>query len=185
MPTPALSSHEYPELTTEFFWEWGPIRAQFEPIETLPPADMISNVRVVPFVGEKVIVIYVRDWDGQWDHPGGTLEPGETYLQAAERELMEEAGARLIEFTPFGVFHCWSEAEKPYRPHLPFPEFYHVAGFADVERVSDRGNPSDGETISEVASIDLDEACRRLGTRHDGDWQAELYRLAASIRASR
>ncbi len=184
MPSPPLSSAEYPELSRPFFWEWGQIEGRFELIDSLPPEEMISNVRIVPFADDQPVLIAMQD-HGMWDHPGGTLEPGESYLEAVERELMEEAGARLLEFHPFGVFHCRTLSDTPYRPHLPYPEFDMLAGYADVELVAAPGNPHDGETITQVAAVDLDEACRRLGTRHDGKWQSEMYRLAASIRSSR
>lgn len=181
--TPARSLENYSALAEGWYWDWGPMKVQFELIDELPPAELIANVRILPFIGEQAVIIHIDDWGGMWDMPGGTLEPGESYLQAVERELLEEAGAKLINFEPFGVLHCWSDAETPYKPHLPFPEFYQLVGHADVELIKPPENPSDGETISEVVALDLDEACRRLTTRHDGTWEEELYRLAASIRS--
>jgi hypothetical protein len=36
--------------------------------------------------------------NGLWDITGETLEPGETYLQTIQREMLEEAGAKLLTF---------------------------------------------------------------------------------------
>ena len=44
-----------------------------------------------------------------WEIPGGHIEPGETALEAAARELQEETGA--VDFTLFPV--CWYSAFRP------------------------------------------------------------------------
>lgn len=48
----------------------------------------------------------------RWGYPGGSVEEGETFEQAAYRELEEETGVRLApgSLEPVGEFEFWSEA---------------------------------------------------------------------------
>src|SRR3954469_20319929 len=137
---------QFPELFTPV--RWGPVEAVFVPKPILPPHPLIAHVNLVPFVGHNTVVIHLAD--GRPELPGGTLEPGEDYLPAIERELMEEAGARLRTFTLLGAWRCHSVAAEPYRPHLPHPDFYRVVGYGDVDLVGDPSNPENGEQIAAV-----------------------------------
>ena len=134
---------------------------------------------MVAFVGEAVLLC--RATEGVWFFPGGTREPGESVGSSVHRELLEEAGARILgHFHPIGAHVGVSDAQDSYRPHLPHPRKAWLWGWADVEVVGPPSNPDDGEQIVEVRSFPLDEAARHALT--DNSWGGELIRLAAERR---
>ena len=64
------------------------------------------------------------DRDGAWFTVGGGLEPGETWLQAAAREIVEETGITQFELGPI----VWSREGPLDIPHrVWFDERYVVA----------------------------------------------------------
>jgi 8-oxo-dGTP diphosphatase len=176
-----MSSHQrhYHSLFLPVFWEWGPIRAQFQQLDAPPPEHLIGNVNVIPYIGDQWVMIRLES--GAWEITGGTLEPDEHYLDAARRELLEEAGAKLLNFQPLGAWNCASEAPKPYRPHLPHPNFYRFVGYGEVELVGKPLNPSDAEQVASVELVSTEEAVHRYRSigRHEF---ADLYLLAATAR---
>ena len=176
LPVPA---EDYPALAREA--DWGFVRAQFALCGPLPLAHLISNVNLVPFVGDSCVVIHVHP--GRWEMPGGTLEPGEPYLETLRRELLEEAGARLLTFTPLGAWRCQSAAAEPFRPHVPHPEFYRLVGWGAVELIGVPHNPPDAEQVLSVELVTPDEAGRRFRASARPDL-ADLYLLAAAARAA-
>jgi 8-oxo-dGTP diphosphatase len=62
------------------------------------PPDAIRDVYIVVRDGRDVLLM-LRDGtgykDGQWGLPSGKVEPGETYAEAAVRELAEETGLHV------------------------------------------------------------------------------------------
>ena len=173
-----VNQADFPHLFEEHVWSWGPVKTLFAPGE--PPVELVSNINIVPFDDTGWLI--VRQEVG-WGIVGGTLEPGETYMDSLKRELLEEAGCELINFKLMGALRMEFLTEQPYRPHLPFPVSYRLVGVGEVRRITTPTNPADGEEILEVATFGLEEACRRLENRpDDGPLLAEIYRYAAVFR---
>lgn len=166
----------FPHLFSEVTWSWGPTRATFSLVDRVPPQDKIANVNILPWIGKEWAVIQLSD--GSWEIPGGTLEPGESYLDAVHRELMEEVGANLISCQLIGAWHCHSLAHKPYRPHLPFPNYYRLVFAAEIIVVNPPVNPPGGESVISVDIVPLKTVVDRFVAQHRYDL-AELYQLAA------
>ncbi len=163
-------------------FHYGTVSARFAQRDAPPDDVQISNINVVPFVGTRVVIIQLED--GRYEVPGGTREPGEAYLDTARRELLEEVGARLIDYTPFGAWFCHSTSPQPYRPHLPHPDFYRLVGYGAVELVALPTNPPDGEQVAAVQVMTVDAAAQQFRAAGRPDF-ADLYRLAARIREGR
>ena len=158
---------------------WGPVQCRFALLEAEPPAQSVSNINIVPFVGDLAVLIELEG--GTLEPVGGTLEPGETYLQAVERELMEEVGARLLSLELFGVWHCQSSAPAPFRPHIPHPEFYRLVAYGDIEIVGKPQSLEGAERVCHVHLLPVEEAANSY--RANGRPElAELYLLAKRIR---
>jgi 8-oxo-dGTP pyrophosphatase MutT (NUDIX family) len=155
------------------------VQCLFSLLDSHPPAELVSNISIVPFVADKVVQLELED--GRVEIVGGTLEPGESYRQAIERELMEEAGARLLHLELFGTWHCHSNAPTPYRPHLPHPDFHRLVAYAEIDIIGPPRVPRDGEPVRWVRLLSVEEAAQRF-TAQSRPELAELYLLAAKIR---
>jgi len=172
-----LSEAEFPILSRPI--EWGVVRAEFLLAQQFDER-YVSNVSIIPVMGDRYVVFQVEN--GMWELPGGTLEYGERYMEALEREVMEELGGKLLSYHVFGRFDCRSSAEKPYKPHLPFPYFIRLVGYGEVELVGKPLNPEGGEQVIAVDAVTIDEALDRFQRTGRQDI-AELYKLAHRIRS--
>ncbi|MBP3240183.1 MAG: NUDIX hydrolase [Oribacterium sp.] len=50
------------------------------------------------------VLLQKRSDTGEWCVPGGAMEPGETYVEAATRELNEEVGIKVSDLKLFGLY---------------------------------------------------------------------------------
>jgi SAM-dependent methyltransferase len=142
----------------------------------------VTNVFLVPFAEHRIVGLKLP-WG--YSPVGGTAEPGEHWCITATREMMEEAGARLLSGSPdrplvhpFGILRCRSHAPQPYRPHQPHPLHLRVAAWCEVEIVGWPTQSQGAEPVEEVLLMDLDDAYRLL--KPDA---AALFQLAADLRA--
>lgn len=171
-------SRAYPALSQPVIW--GDVTLRYTPGAPAAVPGNLAKVLIVPFVGDQIVVVRMKD--GHTELPGGTLEADEHYLDAAQRELMEEAGARMMgDFHPFGLFHCRTSALTPYLPHMPHPDYTRIVGWSDVEIVAAPTMPPDGEVIVAVETHPLREIIALFAREGRPDF-GELCRLAAAMR---
>lgn len=77
---------------------------------------------VIPFApGQKQFFMSHHHRRDTWELPSGKVEPGESPARAAERELLEEAGARVDQLRPVGILLTRLE-QVPGQGHLYWGE---------------------------------------------------------------
>ncbi len=79
-----------------------------------------------------------------WNTPTGAVDPGETPLDAAQRELAEEAGLRADEWTPLGMYYL-SPGISSQASHLYLARSLHAveAQPEGTERITQHDLPLD------------------------------------------
>jgi 8-oxo-dGTP pyrophosphatase MutT (NUDIX family) len=146
-----------------------------------PNPARLQSVNMVPFVGDRVIVIALEN--GHIMLPGGTRERDETLFQTISREMREETGHAVDSCFPFAVLDCISYDEKPWRDYLVHPEFERLVCFGDVHQVGLPENPAGAEQIARIEILPVAEAVTFL--RDVGRPElADIYGLASEIRRS-
>ncbi len=70
----------------------------------------LHGVHCFCFCEGKLVV--VKNGRGEWTPPGGAIEKGETYTEAAEREIKEESNMRVLSMEYIGYQDVWFEKEK-------------------------------------------------------------------------
>lgn len=88
--------------------KYGRQRLEFFPAPFRAPLRAFAAL-VFPWEGEKILLCDIEDRG--WSIPSGRVEPGETSLEAACRETMEEAGALLGELQYIGCYRITERKE--------------------------------------------------------------------------
>ena len=84
-----------------------------------------------------------RHLGGQWEFPGGKLEPGETARAALDRELREEVGVEVLDARPLIRFPC------------RYPDRRVLLEVIEVSRWRGRPHGREGQAIDWLAPRDL------------------------------
>jgi 8-oxo-dGTP pyrophosphatase MutT (NUDIX family) len=71
---------------------------------TSPSARVKAGVGVIIVDDQKRILLEQRSDNGMWGLPGGGIEPGESVLEAALREVKEETGLNVLITGLLGVY---------------------------------------------------------------------------------
>jgi 8-oxo-dGTP diphosphatase len=149
------------------------------PIRGTPDPARLQSVNMVPFAGDRVIVITMHD--GHIMLPGGTRERDESLLGTISREMIEETGYGIDSCHPFLVLEAISYDDRPWRPWLVHPEFERLVCLGDVHRVGAPENPDGAEQIAEVHLLAPDDAVRFLDDAGRPEL-GEIYAFAAEMR---
>jgi ADP-ribose pyrophosphatase YjhB (NUDIX family) len=136
-----------PAAETDLAWPGGVrVRAAAYPGATARPEALVTSVRCIVRVGDRVVLCHAPDEDHVW--PGGRREPGESYEQTARREVHEETGWLLEPAPPrpLGFLHFrHTEPPPPDHPY-PHPDFLQVVYTSRAVRHAD-----DADTWTDLA----------------------------------
>jgi 8-oxo-dGTP pyrophosphatase MutT (NUDIX family) len=123
--------------------------------------------------GRVCLLRQFRHAAGGWieELPAGKLEPNEPPAATADRELMEEAGVKALEWNSLGTYVS--------SPGV-FTEVVHLFLARNLTPVDSQHEP--GESI-EIYWVDFDAACRRAaqGEINDGKTALGLLRAQALL----
>jgi 8-oxo-dGTP diphosphatase len=105
--------------------------------QTSPP-ELTRTAFMIPVFPDGSVLMAVNQRRGI-EIPGGHREGDETLLQAAIREVREEAGCSVRDPIPVGYLHMVSRGEVPEGWKYPHPEGYQqfYAGMVDEQFVFD------------------------------------------------
>jgi 8-oxo-dGTP pyrophosphatase MutT (NUDIX family) len=141
------------------------------PRPTPLPEQLVTSVRCIVRVGERIVVCEAPDMTHVW--PGGRREPGESYERTACREVREETGWLVDEHDlhPLGFLHYRLLDPPPDDHAYPHPDFLQLVYTAPAHRHADGNSAAWTDlagweqshqllTRTELATVDLTAAQR-------------------------
>lgn len=148
-----------------------------------PPAHLVHRVHAVACPAPGSVTVCESE-DGFRFLPGGRVETDEGIELALARELQEEAGCQPQPGVVCRVFFshiATSRGSRPYRPHAPHPVQWWSYVALPTDLVGEPTCPVDGERITKVVHVPVDEAIGTLASGSD-PMHAEIVRLAVHLK---
>src|SRR4051812_29124994 len=108
-------------------WEGRRLLVRWMPAPFVPPRELTTQAYGICFTEHRKIAL-ITTGDGRWNLPGGHPEAGETLEAALEREVWEEARARVVRSQYIGC----QQIEDPDAADGP-PIYYQARFWARVE----------------------------------------------------
>lgn len=100
-----------------------PNRVEFIVTYKLAPMELTKTAFVIPFVDHGHVIMAHNQRRGL-EIPGGHIDPGENFFQAAKRECLEETGYSIDDIVPLGYLKMVSEGDVPNDWGYPHPISY-------------------------------------------------------------
>jgi 8-oxo-dGTP diphosphatase len=167
----------FPALVGEVYVDYAEARIRY--VSGIAKDELVTRLHLVALTDAGEVVV-CRSSQGWRFLPGGTREEGESLVELARRELLEEAGAALVgDLHFFSAHEADSDREAPYKPYFPHPRSYWAYAVARVEITGEPLNPPDGEEVVEVLALPVHEAAEFL--RADDPIHADVV-LDAHVR---
>jgi 8-oxo-dGTP pyrophosphatase MutT (NUDIX family) len=156
----ALLAERTPAVERDVVWGVTPLVAAAYPGAPAPPDHVVMSSRVIVRVDGRVVVC-TNAHGLRHPFPGGRREPGETPVDAAEREIHEETGWLLDRSTLrlLGFLHFrYVNPVDPAWAHYPHPDLIHLVFTGSAtERAAEDWTDTEGFEVSSEL-LPLDEA---------------------------
>lgn len=123
---------------------------------------MLPTTAFIMLDADGRLLLHRRSDNGRWSCPGGVVDLGETVLQSACRELLEETGLAAIDATLFGVF-----AGDGFTAEYPNGDRTAVVQFVFIARRW-RGEPRVDSESTAIETFDLDRLPDSIPPSHAG-----------------
>lgn len=100
-----------------------PNRVEFVATRKMAPFELTKTSFVIPFIDNNQVIMAYNQRRGR-EIPGGHVDPGESLIEAAIRECLEETGYEINDIIPIGFLRMISDGEVPQGWNYPHPISY-------------------------------------------------------------